>query len=985
MQAHRATRLAQLLALTLALLVLVPGFALADVVTNNVAVDTGTGDRIRTITAGDSANVTFSISTTDPSDPVGGCDSTGSNPGAFVLSVASAVTATPTSWNQTGCGDKIVGFTSSTPGTYTITLSASGGKPGSTWNTSAATFKLVVNPVGPPPDTTKPVVTVPDNITQEATSASGAAVTFSASANDDKDGALTPTCTPASGSTFAITTTTVTCSATDAAGNTGSASFTVTIVDTTPPTVTVPGNIVAEATSSSGAAVTYSGASASDLVDGALTPTCPPGSGSTFPLGTTTVTCSVTDAHGNTGSNSFTIKVQDTTAPVVTAPADKTVEATSSAGAAVSYPNATATDLVDGSVPATCIPSSGSTFAIGTTTVTCSATDAAGNTGYDYFDITVHDTTAPDVTAPDDITGIEATGPSGAVVTYSAATAHDAVDGDLAPACTPASGGTFAVGTTVVTCSATDGAGNTGQDTFSITVVDTTPPAVTAPSNITTEATSASGAVVTYSGASATDIVDGALTPTCSPASGGTFGLGETTVTCSATDAHGNTGSATFKITVVDTTPPAVTPPANITAEASGPSGAVVNYPDATASDLVDGAVTAACAPSSGGTFALGETTVTCSATDAHGNTGSASFKITVVDTTPPTVTVPANKVVEATGPSGAAVTFSASASDLVDGSLATSCTPSGGSTFSLGTTVVTCSATDAHGNTGSNTFDVSVVDTTPPSVSVPANKVVEATSPSGAVVTFSPSASDLVDGDMTPTCAPASGETFPLGTTTVTCSATDAHSNTGSNSFTISVQDTTAPTVNVPSDMVVSATSGSGAVVTFSASANDLVDGPLTPTCSPASGSLFAPGTTTVTCSATDAHGNTGTASFKITVRFALRGFYAPVDMSGVWNTVKNGSTVPLKWEMFAASTELTDVALVKSVTAALIACGTAGTEDAIEETVTTTGGTVLRYDTSGGQFIDNWKTPSQPSKCYRVTMTAVDGSSIWALFKLK
>ena len=76
-------------------------------------------------------------------------------------------------------------------------------------------------------------------------------------------------------------------------------------------------------------------------------------------------------------------------------------------------------------------------------------------------------------------------------------------------------------------------------------------------------------------------------------------------------------------------------------------------------------------------------------------------------------------------------------------------------------------------------------MDTTPPVVTVPANMVLEATGPSGAVATFSASAVDIVDGYITPTCTPASGSTFALGTTTVTCSATDAHNNTGHNSFT--------------------------------------------------------------------------------------------------------------------------------------------------------------------------------------------------------
>jgi hypothetical protein len=114
----------------------------------------------------------------------------------------------------------------------------------------------------------------------------------------------------------------------------------------------------------------------------------------------------------------------------------------------------------------------------------------------------------------------------------------------------------------------------------------------------------------------------------------------------------------------------------------------------------------------------------------------------------------------------------------------------------------------------------------------------------------------------------------------------------------------------------------------------------------------------------------------------WTLNGFYAPVDMNGVYNTVKAGSTVPLKFEIFAGSTELTATSAVSSLNAARVSC-TPGTEDAIE--LTATGGTSLRYDTTSGQFIYNWKTPTGAGLCYKVTMTTADGSSLVAFFKTK
>src|SRR5207244_2410878 len=153
------------------------------------------------------------------------------------------------------------------------------------------------------------------------------------------------------------------------------------------------------------------------------------------------------------------------------------------------------------------------------------------------------------------------------------------------------------------------------------------------------------GATVNYGPVTATDACAGTLTATCSPASGSAFPVGTTTVTCTASDGHGNTGSCAFTVTVVDTQPPTVNCPANITAAEcnNGSGGTTVNYGTVTATDACAGTLTATCSPASGSTFPLGTTTVTCTAGDGHGNTGTCNFTVTVVDTQPPTVSCPAN------------------------------------------------------------------------------------------------------------------------------------------------------------------------------------------------------------------------------------------------------------------------------------------------------------------------------------------------------
>jgi hypothetical protein len=125
-----------------------------------------------------------------------------------------------------------------------------------------------------------------------------------------------------------------------------------------------------------------------------------------------------------------------------------------------------------------------------------------------------------------------------------------------------------------------------------------------------------------------------------------------------------------------------------------------------------------------------------------------------------------------------------------------------------LGTFTFTVQATAANGCTGAAPFVLSIVDTTPPVLTLPANLTTTAVTPAGAVVTFAASASDLADGTRPVTCAPPSGSTFVIGTTTVTCSASDAHGNQKSGSFTVTVA-----AADVPGRMIGVGTIANGAV----------------------------------------------------------------------------------------------------------------------------------------------------------------------------
>ena len=746
-------------------------------------------------------------------------------------------------------------------------------------------------------------------------------------------------------------------------------------IDRTPPVLTLPSDFSVEATSTSGAVVTFN-ASAQDSNDGVVSVTCTPASESTFPVGTTTVSCSAQDARLNTATGSFKVTVKDTTAPVLTLPSDFTAEATSPGGSTVNFA-ATAQDLVDGPVAVQCAPSSGSKFALGTTAVSCSATDAHSNTASGAFQITVVDTTAPALKLPSDFS-VEATNATGALVTY-AATAADAVDGTASVLCNPASGTTFALGTTTVSCTSQDAHNNVSNGSFHVTVADTTPPALTLPSDINVAATSANGNVVAFT-ASALDAVDGTVVVTCSPSSGSTFVIGTTTVSCTAQDAEHNMAKGSFSVSVTDTTPPVLTLASDLSASATSAAGALVTF-TTTAVDDIDGPVAVSCSPASGNTFPIGTTTVSCTAQDTHHNVANGEFHVTVSDTAPPVLTLPADISVQATSATGAVVNYSATASDVVDGPIAPLCSPASGNTFPIGTTTVSCTAQDAHHNAINGEFHVTVSDNTPPALTLPADISVQATSISGAVVTYSATAVDLIDGAIAPSCVPVSGSTFPIGTTMVSCTAQDAHHNVASGQFRVTVNTAATPPLVKVTGVVDGANYTLGAVPaaacsTTATSSPVAVNASLSLT----GGTANRVGTFTATCSgAKDVMGNVAPpVSATYTVLYAWTGF---VGLN--WTDHQAGSTIPLIWALGDARWNIVgDPSSVRSLTiAGNSSCS--GLPDGTPFPAAAPGDSQLVFFYGIFQF--NWKTTGLTAGCYSILLALDDGTTRSAIVMLK
>lgn len=406
---------------------------------------------------------------------------------------------------------------------------------------------------------------------------------------------------------------------------------------------------------------------------------------------------------------------------------------------------------------------------------------------------------------PEDIV-TEAQSAEGAVVTYTATATNN---GNPVPVtCSPESGSTFPIATTVVDCTA--GGAN---DSFRVTVEDTTPPAISNLARRVVEATSSEGTTVTWLTPQATDTVDGPVPVACTPASGSIFQLGMTPVTCTAADDSGNQSTGIFTVLVRDTTPPAFGTYANIDIPATSPAGATVLYPTPAVTDNADPAPVVSCIPPPG-TFNIGIATVRCTAEDEAGNVSNVfMFTVTVRsasgpppppgDTAPPVFTPasPPDLVREANGPAGSVVSYTPpQAVDGVEGPLPATCTPPPGSRFAIGTTEVVCRASDSSGNQGAVAFDVRVEDTTAPTIVAPAPitvgagevPVVSAADPAVAAFLAGASASDLVTAN--PTVTTDAPGAFGLGTTQVTFTARDEAGNSASASSSVTVVSGTAP-----------------------------------------------------------------------------------------------------------------------------------------------------------------------------------------------
>ena len=454
----------------------------------------------------------------------------------------------------------------------------------------------------------------------------------------------------------------------------------------------------------------------------------------------------------------------------------------------------------------------------------------------------------------------------------------------------PASGMVLGLGTTTITLTATDGSGNTATCTVNQTVVDNTAPTITvcasAPSNIPANGSCTGTAPDLTGSVTATDNCTFNPLITQSPASGATLGLGTTTITLTATDGSGNTATCTVNQTVVDNTAPTITvcasTPSNIPANNLCQGTAPNLTGQVTATDNCTSSPTITQSPTAGAALGLGTTTITLTATDGSGNTSTCTVNQTVIDNTAPVITVcastPSN--IPATGScTGIApdLTGSVTAVDNCTSSPTITQSPASGATLGLGTTTITLTATDGSGNTATCTVNQTVIDNTPPTITVcastpsniPANGSCTGIAPN---LTGAITATDNCTSSPTITQSPASGATLGLGTTTITLTATDGSGNTATCTVNQTVIDNTAPTITVcastPSNISAnSSCQGTAPDLTGGVTATDNCTSSPVITQSPASGATLGLGTTTITLTATDGSGNTATCTVNQTV----------------------------------------------------------------------------------------------------------------------
>ncbi|MFQ5445971.1 MAG: HYR domain-containing protein, partial [Saprospiraceae bacterium] len=748
-------------------------------------------------------------------------------------------------------------------GTTTVTVTATDDQNQS----STCTFDVTVA------DDIPPTISCPSNIIEDTDP--GICEDdpfFVATANDNCSATVTYSHAP--GTYFPKGVTTVTATATDPAGNQASCSFTISVSDNEAPAITCPANITSSTDPGAcDAVVDYTAPAGTDNCNGVTTArTDGLASGSAFPKGTTTVSYTATDASSNQTSCSFTVTVTDDEDPVITCPSNITVNTdANSCDAVVSYSSPSFADNCSGTTTAlTSGLGSGSTFPLGTSTENWTATDAAGNTAICSFTITVEDNEAPNVVGQNITVQLDASG--------NASITPANVDGGTSDNCSftltvdKSSFGAADLGSNTVTLTATDPAGNSSSTTVTVTVEDLIPPTAVS-QNITVSLDANGNAVITPADVDGGSYDNTPFTLTLDITSFGCSNTGPNTVTLTATDASSNTNSTTATVTVVDDiAPTAICQNVTVAVDANG--DASITTTDVDNGSFDNCSFSLSLDNTSFNCADLGGNTVTLTATDASGNTGSCTATITVEDNILPSVTCKAyTAVLDANGQ--ASITMSDvydSGSDNCGTVDLVNVTPYSFDCGDVGANTVTLFVNDSHGNFNNCTATVTVADNSIPTVTC---KNVTAQLDANGQASIVPA--DIFDsgddncGSANISLVSVSQGSFgcsDLGTQTVTLTVADANGNTATCTATVTVEDNVAPAAQCQ-DISVVLDVNSQASITVSQVNNGSSDACGTPSLALDVTSFDCDdlGANTVTLTATDASGNASSCTATVTV----------------------------------------------------------------------------------------------------------------------